>query len=376
MHLAGKLRRADFAITQFFFEVDHYLALVDDLSSSRRRQADRAWHHARHQPGQRQSHGHDVGCRGAVVVDRARRQGSRRRARMPSGSVSRSPPSCARSCSKRAPPDCTSTRSTAAVRPVRSTPSSACRSARDLTYGRAMRAYENIYINGKWVPSNGDGSLEVTNSATEEVIATVPSGTAADVDAAVAAARAAFPAWSELAKEERAAYLMKIHAGLEARTDEIAQTIAQEVGMPLMLSNLIQVGLPKANFAIAAQLLAVVRVRAAGGQLAGRARGHRGRRLHHAVELPVAPDRAEGRAGVGRRQHRGRSSPARWRRSTRSSWPRSSTKPACPPACSTSSPAWARWSARPSPPIPTSTWSASPVPPAPASEWPRSAARQ
>jgi betaine-aldehyde dehydrogenase len=48
---------------------------------------------------------------------------------------------------------------------------------------------------------------------------------------------------------------MKIHAGLEARTDEIAQTIAREVGMPLMLSNLIQAGLPKANFAIAAQLL-------------------------------------------------------------------------------------------------------------------------
>ena len=118
-----------------------------------------------------------------------------------------------------------------------------------------MRAFDNIYINGKWVASAGSGTLEVTNSATEEVIATVPNGAAADVDAAVAAAKAAFPAWSELPKEERAAYLMKIHAGLEARTDEIAQTIAQEVGMPLMLSKMIQAGLPKANFAIAAQLL-------------------------------------------------------------------------------------------------------------------------
>ena len=118
-----------------------------------------------------------------------------------------------------------------------------------------MRAFDNIYINGKWVASAGSGTLEVTNSATEEVIATVPNGAAADVDAAVAAAKAAFPAWSELPKEERAAYLMKIHAGLEARTDEIAQTIAQEVGMPLVLSNMIQAGLPKANFAIAAQLL-------------------------------------------------------------------------------------------------------------------------
>ncbi|MFZ4810311.1 MAG: aldehyde dehydrogenase family protein [Ilumatobacteraceae bacterium] len=118
-----------------------------------------------------------------------------------------------------------------------------------------MRAYDNIYINGSWVPSSGEGTLEVTDSATEEVIASVPNGTAADVDAAVAAARAAFAGWNTLPKEERAAYLMKIHAGLEARTDEIAETIAREVGMPLMLSNLIQAGLPKANFAIAASLL-------------------------------------------------------------------------------------------------------------------------
>ncbi len=119
----------------------------------------------------------------------------------------------------------------------------------------AMRAYENIYINGRWVASTGTGTLSVTDSATEEVIATIPEGTAADVDKAVAAARAAFPAWSATPKEERAAILMKVHAGLEARTEELAQTIAREVGMPLILSNLIQVGLPKANFAIAAQLL-------------------------------------------------------------------------------------------------------------------------
>ncbi len=118
-----------------------------------------------------------------------------------------------------------------------------------------MRAYDNVYINGSWVPSTGEGVLEVTDSATEEIIASVPNGSTGDVDAAVAAASAAFPAWSELASEERAAYLMKIHAGLEARTDEIAETIAREVGMPLMLSKMIQAGLPKANFAIAAQLL-------------------------------------------------------------------------------------------------------------------------
>lgn len=118
-----------------------------------------------------------------------------------------------------------------------------------------MRAYDSIFINGQWVPSAGTETLSVTDSATEEIIATIPNGTVSDVDAAVAAAKAAFPAWSALPKEERAAYLMKIHAGLEARTGEIAETIAKEVGMPLMLSTMIQAGLPKANFAIAASLL-------------------------------------------------------------------------------------------------------------------------
>ena len=167
-----------------------------------------------------------------------------------------------------------------------------------------MRAYENIYVNGKWVPSNGEGSLEVTNSATEEVIATVPAGTAADVETAVAAARAAFPAWSALPKEERAAYLMKIHAGLEARTDEIAQTIAQEVGMPLGA----QQGHPgrsaEGQLRHRRATAGHVRVRERSRQLAGRARADRRRRLHHAVELPAAPDRAEGRSGARRRQHR------------------------------------------------------------------------
>ena len=71
----------------------------------------------------------------------------------------------------------------------------------------------------------------------------------------MAAARAAFPGWSSLERQDRATYLMKIHDGLEARAGEIAETIAREVGMPLMLSNIIQAGLPRANFAIAAQLL-------------------------------------------------------------------------------------------------------------------------
>jgi aldehyde dehydrogenase (NAD+) len=116
-----------------------------------------------------------------------------------------------------------------------------------------MRTYEKLFIDGTWVPSDGSGHLQVINSTTEEVMATVPEGTASDVDRAVAAARRAFPAWSQTSVDERAKYLTRIQEGLEARTDEIATVVAQEVGMPVKLSQIIQAGLPKANFGIAAQ---------------------------------------------------------------------------------------------------------------------------
>jgi acyl-CoA reductase-like NAD-dependent aldehyde dehydrogenase len=116
-----------------------------------------------------------------------------------------------------------------------------------------MRTYEKLYIDGTWVPSAGTGRLEVINSTTEEVMADIPEGTPADVDAAVAAARRAFPGWSQTSVEERAKYLTRIQEGLEVRTEEIATVVAQEVGMPVKLSQIIQAGLPKVNFGIAAQ---------------------------------------------------------------------------------------------------------------------------
>ena len=53
-----------------------------------------------------------------------------------------------------------------------------------------------IYIDGSWVPSGGTGTIDVYGAATEEVVGRIPDGVAADVDRAVAAAAAAFPAWS------------------------------------------------------------------------------------------------------------------------------------------------------------------------------------
>src|SRR5262249_39248595 len=72
----------------------------------------------------------------------------------------------------------------------------------------------------------------------------VPEGTPEDVDRAAAAARRAFATWSTTPVEERAKYLQRLHEGLTARTQEIAETITGEVGMPMVFSQMIQAGLP------------------------------------------------------------------------------------------------------------------------------------
>jgi aldehyde dehydrogenase (NAD+) len=107
---------------------------------------------------------------------------------------------------------------------------------------------DTIFIDGAWVASTGTGRLEVTNAATEQVMGSIPDGTADDVLKAVAAAKAAFPAWSATSREERGKYLTRISEELAARTDEIATLVAQEVGTPFFLAKAIQVGLPAATF--------------------------------------------------------------------------------------------------------------------------------
>ena len=115
---------------------------------------------------------------------------------------------------------------------------------------------DSIFINGAWVPSSGTGALEVTNSTTEEVMGTIPDGTAADVDAAVAAAKAAFPGWAATAPEERGKYCGRVADALAARMDEVATLISQEVGMVKALSMIVQAGLPYNSFSTIPQLVA------------------------------------------------------------------------------------------------------------------------
>ena len=107
-----------------------------------------------------------------------------------------------------------------------------------------MDVRDKIYINGAWVPSTGSETLQVIDSNTEEVMATIPAGTAEDVQKAVAAAAAAFPAWSETSVEERSKSLARLAEAMGARTEELTNLIAREVGMPVGLAGPVQVGLP------------------------------------------------------------------------------------------------------------------------------------
>ncbi|TWP51281.1 aldehyde dehydrogenase family protein [Lentzea tibetensis] len=86
--------------------------------------------------------------------------------------------------------------------------------------------------------------IEVVNPATEEVIGSVPAGTPADVDTAVAAALAAFPAWSQTSVDERLKVVHAIADGLEARADELATTMSREMGTPLTFAQKVQVPNP------------------------------------------------------------------------------------------------------------------------------------
>ncbi len=119
-----------------------------------------------------------------------------------------------------------------------------------------MEIHDKIYIGGQWTPSSGLGIHEVVDSNTEEVIGKVPEGTAHDVDRAVEAAAEAFYAWSNTPVDERAKLLLRVGEALKARGDDIAATIAKEVGMPASLAGPIQVGLPVAAFADAAREVA------------------------------------------------------------------------------------------------------------------------
>ena len=101
---------------------------------------------------------------------------------------------------------------------------------------------DQLYINGEWRPAASGKTVEVVNPATEEVVAAVPSADAADLDAAVAAARAAFDGpWGSLSARERGRLVWKLGERLMERVDEVARLETLHNGKPIFESRQIEV---------------------------------------------------------------------------------------------------------------------------------------
>ncbi len=115
--------------------------------------------------------------------------------------------------------------------------------------------HSQLYIDGGWVSPSGDATIEVVNASTEEVMGRIPEGTPADVDRAVAAARAAFDSWSQTPLEQRVELCSAISLRLQERQEEIAALISQELGSPIKVSMMVQAGLPIMDFGSMAHLV-------------------------------------------------------------------------------------------------------------------------
>ena len=96
-----------------------------------------------------------------------------------------------------------------------------------------MGNHLNFYIDGKWVAPVVPATLDVIDPSTEEAYTEISVGARADVDRAVAAARAAFALFSQTTKDERLALLRKVHEVYVRRYEDVAQAISQEMGAPI-----------------------------------------------------------------------------------------------------------------------------------------------
>src|SRR5579863_9229558 len=104
-----------------------------------------------------------------------------------------------------------------------------------------MKNCRQFYVDGKWVSPIHARDFPVVNPATEEPIATISLGSAADVDRAVTAAERAFELYSETTVDDRLRFLRRVIEVYKDRIEEMAETISLEMGSPLRLSRAAQV---------------------------------------------------------------------------------------------------------------------------------------
>src|SRR5262245_13003698 len=118
-----------------------------------------------------------------------------------------------------------------------------------------MQDHLNFYIDVAWLPPAAAKTLDVINPSTEQPIAKISLGSAADVDKAVKAARRAFETYSRTTREERLALLQKIVGVYQTRFEELAKTISTEMGAPIWLSKAAQAATGIAHFMQAIEVL-------------------------------------------------------------------------------------------------------------------------
>ncbi len=111
-----------------------------------------------------------------------------------------------------------------------------------------MDSYLKHYINGAWVESIGGKRHEVISPSTEEACTEITLGTAADVDAAVAAAKEAFKSFSQTSREERLALMGRILEEYKKRIPDFAKSMANEMGAPVSFASTAQVGAGMGGF--------------------------------------------------------------------------------------------------------------------------------
>ncbi|GJH08441.1 aldehyde dehydrogenase family protein [Caballeronia novacaledonica] len=119
-----------------------------------------------------------------------------------------------------------------------------------------MKPLNTFYIDGQWVePSAGATQMDIVDPATETLTGQLSMGTAHDADRAVAAARAAFPAWSESSRAQRIALLERIIECYRARLDDIAEAVRIEIGAPITLCRQLQAAIGLAQLQAAVETL-------------------------------------------------------------------------------------------------------------------------
>ncbi len=112
-----------------------------------------------------------------------------------------------------------------------------------------------FFVGGAWVEPATSATLDVINPATEQPVTSIALGSEADVDRAVAAARAAFDGFAATTREERIALLERIVQGYLARAGDLAAALSQEMGAPAGLAAQAQVPAGLGHFAVALEVL-------------------------------------------------------------------------------------------------------------------------